>query len=167
MELQLMHSIRKQALRSYLRIEAASARAGNWRHSWRNALGPSLGAALVVPLCLVLPLLGGPPLAAFLAYLNVRTLVNDAFGGIADAAGVRAFVAAHRWQMLGLGGLLAVLALVPLMGILLQWLTGSAVRHLALRSRSDDTHSHLTPSIRHQPGGDAVLSADPAGRELA
>ncbi len=139
MELFLMGSIRRQALRSYPGMDAASTAAGHWRLSWRNTLGPWLGAALVVPLCLVLPLVGGPLLAAFMAYLNVRTLVNDAFDGMADAAEVRAFVGAHRWQMLWLGGLLALLALVPFVGLLLPWATGSAVCHLVLRSRGDST----------------------------
>lgn len=137
MELLLMGSIRQQALRSYPEIDASSARAGQWRVSWRNTLGPWLGAGLVVPLCLVLPLIGGPLLAAFLAYLNVRTLVNDAFDGIAGATEVRAFVATHRWHMLLLGGLLALLALVPFVGLLLPWATGSAVCHLVLRSQGD------------------------------
>ena len=139
MELFLMRTIRSQALRTYPGIDAARSAADNWRLSWRNALGPWLGAALVVPLCLVLPLVGGPLLAAFLAYLNVRTLVNDAFDGMAGATEVRAFVATHRGHMLLLGGLLALLVLVPLLGFLLPWVTGSAVCHLVLRSRGEPT----------------------------
>lgn len=86
MELLLMRSIRAQVLSSYREKEAASSAASHWRLSWRNTLAPWLGAALVVPVFLLLPFVGGPLLAAFLAYLNVRTLVNDAFDGIGDAA---------------------------------------------------------------------------------
>ena len=139
MELLLMRFIRTQALRSYHPFGTSTAAAGDWRLSWRNALGPWLGAALVVPLCLLMPLVGGPLLAAFLAYLNVRTLVNDAFDGMAGATEVRAFVAMHRGHMLLLGGLLALLVLVPLVGFLLPWVTGSAVCHLVLRSRGEST----------------------------
>jgi hypothetical protein len=139
MELLLMRSIRAQALRSYSGKEAASSATGHWRLAWRNTLGPWLGAALVVPVFLLVPFVGGPLLAAFLAYLNVRTLVNDAFDGMAGAAEVRAFVATHRWQMLLLGVLLALLALVPFVGLLLPWATGSAVCHLVLRSRGEST----------------------------
>lgn len=67
MELLLMRSIRAQTLRSYSQKEAASSAASNWRLCWRNTLGPWLGAALVVPVFLLLPLVGGPLLAAFLA----------------------------------------------------------------------------------------------------
>ena len=150
MELLLMSSIRTQALRSYPEKEAASAAAGNWRLSWRNTLGPWLGAALVVPVFLLVPFVGGPLLAAFLAYLNVRTLVNDAFEGIADAAEVRAFVATHRGQMLLLGVLLALLALVPFVGFLLPWVTGSAVCHLVLQWRNDSAQPDQT-RVEDQP----------------
>ena len=144
MELLLMRSIRAQALGSYPDIGAAMAPSSNWRLSWRNTLGPWLGAALIVPPCLVLPLAGGPLLAAFLAYLNVRTLVNDAFDGIAGAADMRGFMAAHRGQMLLLDGVWALLALVPLVGFLLPWVTGSAVCHLALRWRGESARPFQT-----------------------
>jgi hypothetical protein len=71
-------ALHPQTLVSYLDIGAADATASNWRLSWRNTLGPWLGAALIVPLCL---------------------------------------------------------ALVPLVGLLLPWTTGSAVCHLVPRSR--------------------------------
>lgn len=137
MELLLMRFIRAQALHAYPHLGAATAAAGDWRLSWHNTLGPWLGAALVVPVFLLMPFVGGPLLAAFLAYLNVRTLVNDAFDGMAGATELRAFVAAHRGHMLLLGGLLALLVLVPLVGFLLPWVTGSAVCHLVLRSRGE------------------------------
>ena len=104
---------------------------------------------------LLMPFVGGPLLAAFLTYLNVRTLVNDAFDGMAGAAEVRAFVATHRGHMLLLGALLALLVLVPLAGFLLPWVTGSAVCHLVLRSRGDSAPSIQTgaglPAAGPQP----------------
>ena len=156
MELLLMRSIRAQALRSYVQKEAASSAASNWRLSWRTTLGPWLGAALVVPVFLLVPFVGGPLLAAFLAYLNVRTLVNDAFDGIADAAEVRSFVTTHRWQMLLLGVLLALLALVPFVGFLLPWATGSAVFHLVLRSRGESVLPIQTGAELPAPGAEPI-----------
>jgi uncharacterized protein involved in cysteine biosynthesis len=148
-------------------LGTSTAGAGDWRLSWRNTLGPWLGAALVVPVFLLVPFVGGPLLAAFLAYLNVRTLVNDGFEGIADVAEVRTFVATHRWQMLLLGVLLALLALVPLVGFLLPWVTGSAVCHLVLLSQRDSGSLRGRPATGAQHDGPSVATSttDP-GREM-
>ena len=98
----------------------------------------------------------------------MRTLVNDAFDGIADAAEVRAFVVTHRCQMLLLGVLLALLALIPFVGFLLPWVTGSAVCHLVLLARRDCAGLGGRPATgaQHERPSVAAGTTD-AGREMA
>ena len=98
----------------------------------------------------------------------MRTLVNDAFDDFADAAEVRAFVVTHRWQMLWLGVLLALLALIPFVGFLLPWVTGSAVCHLVLLARRDCAGLGGRPATgaQHERPSVAAGTTD-AGREMA
>jgi NhaP-type Na+/H+ or K+/H+ antiporter len=60
-----------------------------------------------------------------------------------------------QWLLPGLGGWLALLVLVPLVGFLLPWVTGSAVCHLVLRSRGESAPSIQTgaglPAAGPQP----------------
>lgn len=140
LEFVLMGRVQKQALRRYPSLTSrgqASTDAGknNMGRDLRNGLGPWAGL-LGGLVCLVLPFVGGMALFVLLSYLNVRFLVNDAMQGLADARQVREFVSTHRLHMLSLGLLLTATSFVPLLGLLMPWLSGSAVCHLCMRQLS-------------------------------
>lgn len=137
-ELLLMGWIRQQALKSFPDLSSrgfendANAKRiafGIWIRPWGALIG-------LAPLCLLLPVVGGVLLFVLLSYLNVRFLVNDATDDLASPQEVRALLGGSRIELLALGLMATLLNLVPLLGLLSPWVTGSAVCHLAMRKLS-------------------------------
>ena len=96
-------------------------------------VGPLLTFALLAPLFLLLPLVGGPLLFALGGYVLVRSLMGDALEGLADGAEVRALLRRNRPGMLLLGLVLNGMVLIPPLGLLAPGLIGSCICHFACR----------------------------------
>lgn len=133
-EVLLMGWIRKQALVAYKKpgdcpdqsmLTSCPASMREWRGTW--------GLLLMSPLVLLLPLAGPFVFLLLLAYLNARFLINDAVAAWHHRPDARAVAKTLRWELLLIGLMSSALSLVPLIGFLAPWATGSAVCHLVFR----------------------------------
>lgn len=82
--------------------------------------------------CLLIPVVGAVLLLGLSSYLSVRSLANDALEGKATEGQMRDLIQNSRPQMLLLGTLLAVCALVPFAGFLVPVLAGTSTCHLMM-----------------------------------
>lgn len=82
--------------------------------------------------CLLVPVIGGLLLLALSSYLAVRSLVNDSLDGLASDAQIRTLIRTSRPEMLVLGLLIALTAVVPLLGLLVPVLAGASTCHLMM-----------------------------------
>ena len=105
----------------------------------------AIGAAGTV-VCLFIPLVGGLLLLALSSYLAVRSLVNDALQGLATDDEVRTLIRTSRPQMLALGLLLAMTALIPFAGFLVPVVAGASTCHLMM-SRLQRLPGSPTPGL--------------------
>lgn len=135
LELMLMARIRSQTVKRYpiLCRAVPAAEPSGLLASLRNAIGPWLGLVAGSIICLLLPFVGGLALFVLLSYFNVRFLVNDAMKDLASSKEIQRFAHENRPEMIALGLLLTLLSLVPFVGLLAPWFTGSSVCHLAMR----------------------------------
>lgn len=134
-ELMLMARIRAQAIKRYPALchAASPAEPSDLRASLRNTIGPWFGLVAGSITCLLLPFVGGLALFVLLSYFNVRFLVNDAMEDFAGPNEMQNFARENRPEMIALGLLLTLLSLVPFVGLLAPWFTGSSVCHLTMR----------------------------------
>jgi hypothetical protein len=131
LELLLMARIQRQCLLRYPQL--ATGVPGSLRASLRS-LGVVWGKLIVGGLlCLMVPVVGGFLFFALGAYLNARSLVNDALEGVATPQEQREFIRSRRFGLALLGLAMTLLMLVPLAGLLAPTLMGASVCHLALR----------------------------------
>ncbi len=137
-ELFLMKRIQKQVLQAYPASLCISSGAGHGHDSsrWQEWCN-TWGLLLLTPFCLVVPLIG--PLILFLAlsYLNARFLVNDALAGVVGQSDAGVLSSGLRAELLMVGQLSALASMVPVLGVLVPWATGSAVCHLTMRRLVD------------------------------
>lgn len=131
LELLLMARIQRQCLLRYPQLSTgvpSSLRAGlrSLLVTWTTFLVGGL-------LCLLIPVVGGLLFFALGAYLNARSLVNDALEGVATPDEQRQFIRGRRFSLALLGLAMALLMVVPLAGLLAPTLMGASVCHLALR----------------------------------
>lgn len=130
----LMGRIQKQVLQAY-RVSAFPPRVGK-KHSlqsrWRE-WGSTWCVLLLVPLCLLLPLIGSVAFFVLLSYLNARFLVNEALADIADEADATHMASELRMELLIIGLMSALINVIPLVGFVAPWATGAAVCHLTFR----------------------------------
>lgn len=113
--------------------------------SWayiKNTLQPLLGF-LLVPLVFWLPVVGAVILFVLLSYLNVRSFTNDALDGIYPPTAIKTLVKRNQYALALLGCMLAGFAFIPFAHILLPWLLGSSVCHLAYDLLEQDTSSAI------------------------
>ena len=131
LELLLMARIQRQCLLRYPQLPTGVP--GSLRAGLRSLVVTS--ATLIVGglLCLLIPVVGGLLLFALGAYLNARSLVNDALDGVATPDEQRQFIRSRRFSLALLGLALSLLMVVPLAGLLAPTLMGASVCHLALR----------------------------------
>jgi hypothetical protein len=121
------------AMRRYPRLEQRHG--GGFAGSLWNSL---LALAGLVALAVVsLPLWVFPPLwplipVAITGWVNQRVLRYDALAEHADAAEMRSIFRARRGALVGLGMLLALLAYVPLLGVVAPVFFGLAFTHYLL-----------------------------------
>lgn len=149
-ELMLMPRIRSQTVKRYpILCEAVpAAEPSGLQASLRNAVGPWFGLVAGSIACLLLPFVGGLALFVLLSYFNVRFLVNDAMEDLASPKEIQRFAHENRPEMIVLGLLLTLLSLVPFVGLLAPWFTGSSVCHLAMRHLSA---TRMDPDASHSP----------------
>jgi hypothetical protein len=91
-----------------------------------------LGVLVLGMLLWIIPVLGALAFFALAAYLNVRSLVNDALDGVATVEERKALVRTHRGAMLWLGLLMAGFLLIPLVGLIAPAVLGASVCHLLM-----------------------------------
>lgn len=82
----------------------------------------------------IIPVLGGIAFFALAAYVNVRSLVNDALDDVATLAEREVLVRTHRGAMLCLGLLMGAFLLIPLVGLVAPSVLGASVCHLFMPS---------------------------------
>jgi hypothetical protein len=124
------------------------------RHGVLDGVRTALTWVIGGLVCLLIPVVGSVLMLALSSYLTVRSLVNDALDGLATDEEVRALIRESRLPMLGLGILVALIALIPLVGLLVPVLAGTSTCHLmmtrlarlrATAVRSDESAEGPTP----------------------
>jgi hypothetical protein len=91
--------------------------------------------AVVIGLpCLLIPVANAVLLFVLFGYLNVRTLVNESLDGIATREEQRLVVRSARLRMICLGSLLALVSLIPFVGLMAPAWMGAGTCHLCLRT---------------------------------
>jgi len=103
--------------------------------------------------CLLIPVIGGVLMLALSSYLTVRSLANDSLDGLASDDEIRALIRESRFQMLGLGILVTLIVLIPVVGLLVPVLAGTSTCHLMM--------TRLT-RLRAQPGNAGAEAGSPA-----
>ena len=89
-----------------------------------------LWGALIAGLLLwLIPLAGGIAFFALAAYINARSLVNDALDGIASPSERQAIVRQNRWGLMILGLMMGCLLMIPLVGLVAPSVLGASVCH--------------------------------------
>jgi hypothetical protein len=132
-ELVLMNWVQGQALRAYrIPKHPAPLKQGFFGWSLRN-VRDTWGLLIVSPILLLTPFLGIALFALLLAYLNARFLLEDALSGTGHEQECATLARTLRLELLAIGLLSALVSIVPLMGLLSPWATGSAVCHLTYR----------------------------------
>jgi len=127
----LMQRIQKVCLRRHPALHGLSEDSG-FRHGVMDGVRTFSTWALGGLLCLFIPVLGGVLLLVLSSYLAVRSLINDSLEGLASDVEVRTLIRESRPEMLGLGLLIALSALIPLVGFLVPVLTGASTCHLMM-----------------------------------
>ncbi len=138
LELFLMPLVQRQCLLRYPSLKLGGE--GSLRFNILTTLKLLGVLVLGLPLWLI-PVVGPLTHLALLAYLNIRSLVNDALDGVATLEERQALVPAHRGAMLCLGLMMQLMMMIPLVGLIMASVMGASVCHLfmpalvALRGR--------------------------------
>lgn len=127
LELFLMPAIQRQCLKRY--PDLPSNLPGTLGANLLTTV--KLWSVLLVGLLLwVIPVLGGLAFFALAAYINVRSLVNDALENVATLDERRQLVKEQRGAMAGLGLCMLLLLLIPFVGLVAPSVLGAGVCHL-------------------------------------
>ncbi|MES2886453.1 MAG: EI24 domain-containing protein [Pseudomonadota bacterium] len=127
LEVFLMPAVQRQCLKRY------PALSNNLPGTVRSNLLTTVklwSVLLVGVLLWIIPVLGGLAFFALAAYINVRSLVNDALDGVATLEERRQLVKGHRGAMLCLGLCMTLLLLIPFVGLVAPSVLGASVCHL-------------------------------------
>lgn len=127
----LIQIIRKQIRPDYPTAQALNDGTSMW--SWqyiKNTLQPFLGFALI-PLVFWIPVVGAVIMFVLLGYLNVRSFTNDALDGVYAPTRIKQLAKHNQYTIALLGCMLAGFAFIPFVHIILPWLLGSSVCHMA------------------------------------
>lgn len=133
-EILLMKLIQKQALQSYAaRKNYSPTQHTTNKWSRLHEFSSTWGLLLISPLAALVPILGLAIFFTLLAFLNARFFVNEAIAGLEDQSTSGNIAKARRIEILTIGLFSSFISIVPFVGILAPWATGSAVCHLAFR----------------------------------
>ena len=91
-----------------------------------------LAVVIGVP-CMIVPVVNVVLAFTFFAYLNVRTLVNEALDGLATRDEQRAIIRSARGRMVIVGLLLSAAQTIPFVGLMSPAWIGAGTCHLCLR----------------------------------
>ena len=91
-----------------------------------------LAVVIGVP-CMLIPVVNVVLAFTFFAYLNVRTLVNEALDGLATRDEQRAVIRHARGRMAVVGMLLSAAQMIPFVGLMSPAWIGAGTCHLCLR----------------------------------
>ena len=126
LELVLMPRIQREVLPSYPTLQPGVK--GSLRANLLLLM--RLWGALIAGLLLwLIPLVGGIAFFALAAYINARSLVNDALDGIATPMERQAIVRQNGWGLLILGLMMGFLLMIPLVGLMAPSVLGASVCH--------------------------------------
>lgn len=143
LELILMSRIQKQCLKRYDNLPQ------NVQNAWHGGLVDTIKtmSAFVfgTVIGLFIPLIGGLLVLALGAYLNIRSLINDALEGVATDEERKALIKSNRRKMLLLGLLFTPMMLIPLAGLFVPVFMGASVVHLMVRA-----HQKTWPPIHSE-----------------
>lgn len=129
--LTMMRTIRALVLRRHPGLERIEG--GSWRSGLLNAVGHYGTVALIALPLMLVPLLNVVALFLLFNYVNVRGLVPDALDGVASSEEVRALISASRVEMVVLGTLAMLVALVPPITLVGPSFFGATVAQFSLR----------------------------------
>lgn len=131
LEVVLMPRIQREVLPSYPTLQKGVA--GSLRANLLLLL--KLWGALIAGLLLwLIPLVGGIAFFALAAYINARSLVNDALDGIATPSERQAIVRQNRWGLMILGLMMGSLLMIPLIGLVAPSVLGASVCHFCFKA---------------------------------
>lgn len=127
LELFLMPLVQRQCLPRYPSLKLDGA--GSLRFNILTSLKLLAVLVLGLPLWLI-PVVGPLVHLALVAYLNIRSLVNDALDGVATLEERQALVRTHRGAMLCLGLIMQLMFMIPFVGLIMASVMGASVCHL-------------------------------------